>query len=120
MQSLSKKLRAAGWIHTYDWTIHGTVKETDMKTLKEVGKKELDAVREADILIVLTPQGRGTHTELGIAAALDKKIYLCHTDNHYFLCDDNTSAFYWLPNVKHVIGNTDEIAKEVLLENSTL
>ena len=114
---LANKLKSAGWTHTYDWTIHGSVKEKDIDTLKDVGQKEFNGVREADIVIVLTPQGRGTHTEFGMAIALGKKIFLCHTDSAYFLCDDNTSAFYWLPNVIRLIGNTDSIAREILLAN---
>lgn len=119
VQYLAGKLKAAGWTHTYDWTIHGPVKETDMALLKDVGQKECDAVREADIVIVLTPQGKGTHTELGMAIALNKRIYLCHTDNTYFLSDDNTCAFYWLPHVVRLIGSSDDIAREILLANRT-
>lgn len=120
VQALAGKLKAAGWTHTYDWTVHGSVKETDIDLLKDVGQKECNAVREADIIIVLTPQGRGTHTEFGMAVALGKKVYLCHADNTYFLCDDNTSAFYWLPNVIQLIGTTDDIAYEILLANRTV
>ena len=115
VQYLAGKLKAAGWTHTYDWTVYGPVKETNIDSLKEIGQEEFNAVREADIVIVLTPQGRGTHTELGMAIALNKKIYLCHTDNTYFLCDDNTSAFYWLPNIIQLVGTTDTIAHEILL-----
>ena len=115
---LAGKLKAAGWVHTYDWTVHGSVKETDEDTLKDVGQKEFNAVREADVVIVLTPQGRGTHTEFGMALALDKEIYLCHADNTYFLCDDNTSAFYWLPIVNRLTGTIDDIVHEILLASA--
>jgi len=114
---LAGKLKAAGWTHTYDWTANELANETNIDTLKDIAQNEYNAVREADIVIVLTPQGRGTHTEFGMAIALDKKIFLCHTDSAYFLCDDNTSAFYWLPNVIRLIGNTDSIAREILLAN---
>ena len=107
---LSDRLRKAGWIHTYDWTIHGSVKEVSVERLKEVAQLEYNGIKEADVVIILTPQGRGTHTELGIAIALNKQIYLCHTDNTYFKCDDNTSAFYWLNSVTQVTKNIDEIA----------
>lgn len=49
-----------------------------------------------------------------MAIALNKIIYLCHEDDTYFKCDDNTSAFYWLPEVKHLIGNTESIAAQLL------
>jgi nucleoside 2-deoxyribosyltransferase len=113
VQSLSEKLKSAGWTHTYDWTAHGSVKESNIELLKEVGQKEFDGVKNADVVIVLTPQGRRTHTELGMAIALNEKIYLCHTDDKYFKCNDDTSAFYWLPQVKQFIGNIDDIANEL-------
>lgn len=113
VQNLAKLLIKFGWEHTYDWTIHGSIKATDVETLKSVGQKEFDAVKNADIVIVLTPQGRGTHIELGIAAALNKTIYIYHTDDKYFKCDDNTSAFYWLSNVKHFIGSIEELAEKI-------
>jgi len=120
VRCLAGKLKAAGWTHTYDWTAHGSVKETDIDSLKDVGQKEFNAVSETDVVIVLTPQGRGTHTEFGMAIALNKKIYLCHADDTYFLCDDNTSAFYWLPNVIRLIGTADDIAHEILIADRTL
>ena len=107
---LAGKLKSAGWIQTYDWTVHGSVKEVSIEALKEVGKKEYNGVKEADVLIVLTPQGRGAHVELGMAIAFNKRIFLCHADNTYFTCTDNTSPFYWLPQVNQFIGNTDEVA----------
>ena len=113
VQSLAGQLKAFGWEHTYDWTTHGSIKETDVETLKAVGQKELDGVKCADIVIVLTPQGRGTHVELGIAVALNKTVYIHHEDDKYFKCDDNTSAFYWLPGVKHFAGSVEELAEEL-------
>ena len=37
VQSLAKLLINFGWIHTYDWTTHGLVKENDVETLKSIG-----------------------------------------------------------------------------------
>ena len=113
VQSLAKQLKNLGWEHTYDWTIHGSIKETDVETLKSVGQEELNGVKSADIVIVLTPQGRGTHVELGIAVALNKTVYIYHIDDTYFKCDDNTSAFYWIPNVKHFTGSIEELVNKL-------
>lgn len=113
VQSLAKLLKADGWEHTYDWTIRGSMREADIETLKSVGQKELDGVKNADIVIVLTPQGRGTHVELGMAIALNKLIYICHFDDTYFKCDVNTSTFYWLPQVKHFTGTIEDLAIEL-------
>lgn len=117
VQELSKSLKNFGWVHTYDWTIHGSIKETDVETLKAIGQKEADGVKSADIVIILTPQGRGTHVELGMAIALNKIVYICHSDDTYFKCDDNTSTFYWLPNVKHFIGNIEMLAEKIQKDN---
>lgn len=114
VRSLAQLLKNSGWIHTYDWTSHDLVKETDTETLKHIGEKEYHGVKQADIVIVLTPQGRGTHTEFGMAIALNKIIYLCHEDDTYFKCDDNTSSFYWLSQIHHLIGNTKYIASELI------
>ncbi len=88
---LAGKLKAAGWVHTYDWTSdwtkQGSVKETNKEILISIAKKESEGVSDADIVIVLTPQGRGTHTEFGMAIALNKTVFLCHIDNTYFKCD---------------------------------
>lgn len=114
VRRLAQLLANSGWIHTYDWTLHGLVKEMDPETLKYIGEKEYNGVMQADIVIVLTPQGRGTHTEFGMAIALNKIIYLCHEDDTYFKCDDNTSSFYWLSAVNHLIGNIEYIASELI------
>ncbi len=120
VRALADKLKAAGWTHTYDWTAHGSVKSTDADTLRAIGQREFGGVRDADIVIVLTPQGRGTHTELGMAIALNKTVYICHGDDTYFKCDDNTSAFYWLRQVKHIVGGTAEIADKILSYKYTI
>lgn len=114
VRSLSKLLKNSGWTHTYDWTHHVSEKASDTETLRHIGEQEYNGVRQADVVIILTPRGRGTHTEFGMAIALNKIIYLCHEDDTYFKCDDNTSAFYWLPEVKHLIGNTESIAAQLL------
>lgn len=114
VRNLSRLLKNAGWEHTYDWTLHCPVKEIDAETLKSIGEKEYEGIKQSDVVIVLTPQGRGTHTEFGIAIALNKKVYLCHYDDTYFKCDDNTSTFYWLSQVNQLIGNIEDIASELL------
>lgn len=114
VRCLAQILENHGWTHTYDWTSEVLVKDTDIETLKRIGEKELNGVKQADVVIILTPQGRGTHTEFGIALALNKIICLCHKDDTYFKCDDNTSSFYWLPKVNHLIGDTDHIASELI------
>ncbi len=120
VQTLSKSLKDFGWKHTFDWTTLEFTKEANIETLKDISKKEFDGVKNADVIIILTPEGTGTHIELGIAAALNKKIYICHEDDKYFKCDDNTSAFYWLPCITHFVGGIDELAKKLQMDYSNM
>ena len=118
VQLLAEKLKTAGWIHTYDWTDEWMKhKPTDLaneQDLAAIAKQEFEGVAQADVVIILTPQGRGTHIELGMALALNKTVFICHSDDTYFKGDDNTTAFYLLPQIIRVIGDTEEIAEKVL------
>ena len=88
--------------------------DIDLDTLRSIGERELEGVRRSDAVIVLTPRGRGTHAELGMALALGKRVYLCHDDDTFFKCDENTSAFYWLPQVNRIVGSLEDIARALL------
>ena len=95
------KLAPYGIELTYDWTIHGSVKDTTKERITEVCSAELAGVRDADMVIALLPGGRGTHAEIGAAAVLGKPLAL-YSDNprHFIPCKD-TCAFYWPPDVFH-------------------
>jgi len=76
-QLVISKLEKFGHEVTYDWTTHGKIDVKDQETIKiakEVAKKELQGVMDADVLIVLYPGGGGTHIEFGAALALNKPI----------------------------------------------
>ena len=119
VRELSDKLKSAGWIQTFDWTMHLS-EELTVDFLGEMGQMEFTGVKDADIVILLIPGGRGTHTELGMAIALNKIIYLCHEDSAYFDDTNNTSTFYWLPQVNKLNGTLDNIAQNVLRLNSKI
>ena len=119
VKSLASLIKQSGWEHTYDWTVHDWSVELDLETLQSIGQEECKGVKSADVLIVFTPQGRGTHVELGIAIALDKVVYICHEDDKYFQCDDHTCAFYWLPNVHHFVGSVEALAKKLQTDSSS-
>ena len=118
VRHVASLLKGHGWTHTCDWT-NFVVSSNSPDSLRTIGEKELDGVRTADIVIVLTPQGRGTHIELGMAIALGKKVYIYHADDSYFLCDDNTCSFYWLPQVKQLTGKIDAAVEAILRENTS-
>lgn len=61
---------------TYDWTTHGSVQALGRDVIAKTAKAELDGVISADFIIVLLPGGAGTHTELGAALALGKRVYI--------------------------------------------
>ncbi len=113
VRRLAGLLKDAGWEHTYDWTAHDLGEEMDGETLQAIAQKEAEGVKNADVVIVLTPQGRGTHVEMGMAIALHKRVYLCHEDDWFFQCDDNTSTFYWLPNMVRFVGSIEALAERV-------
>lgn len=76
---------------TYDWTVHGRIDEEHM--LGQIGKFELDGVLSADLLFMMQPARQGTHVEMGVALAANKKIILVQDG----LSERKT--FYYLPNV---------------------
>lgn len=85
---------------TYDWTTHGSVQMEGIDRIREVALDEMRGVLEADAVIVLLPGGRGTHTELGMALAARKPVFLHGRDSSSFLDHTGrTCAFYYDPLV---------------------
>ncbi len=85
---------------TYDWTVHGSVKNDGVKRIAEVAVLEKQGVLDADYVVVLLPGGRGTHAELGMALAANKPVF-AHADpkHKFFGSSEATSAFYHDPLV---------------------
>ena len=83
VRQLAQLLKDAGWEHTYDWTasLHTPL---SLDTLRTMGEREFQGVKDADVVILLSPRGKGTHTEFGMALAWGKKVYLCHGDDSLF------------------------------------
>lgn len=98
-------LKAQGFEQTYDWTEN--TRASSIEDLKRIGQLEREAVCEADFLVVLLPAGKGSHIELGIAAGQGKPVYLLSESEEFFEFDV-TSTFYYLPEVKILIGNLKE------------
>ncbi len=107
----SKKLEENGWKHTYNWTKNISNDET-IEDLIEYSKLEQAGIKEADVVIILLPAGRGTHIELGMALALNKKIFLCSETKDEFSIE-NTVNFYQLPNIIRLVGTAEENIKEI-------
>ncbi len=114
----SKALEENGWSHTYNWTknISGRVTIEDLVKYSEL---EIKGIVDSDAVIILLPAGRGTHIELGMALALNKKIFLCAASKEEFGIE-NTVNFYQLPDCIKLVGSADENIKEILkMSNSS-
>ncbi len=107
----SKRLEENGWKHTYNWTENISNDET-IEDLIEYSKLEQEGIKDADVVIILLPAGRGTHIELGMALALNKKIFLCSATEDEFSIE-NTVNFYQLPNIIRLVGTAEENIKEI-------
>ena len=76
-------------------------------------KLESQGIIDSDVVIILLPAGRGAHIELGMALALNKKIFLCSATKEEFSIE-NTVAFYGLPNIIQLIGTADDNIMKIL------
>ena len=108
----SKILEEKGWKHTYNWAKNINGDET-IKDLIEYSKLEQQGIIDSDVVIILLPAGRETHIELGMALALNKKIFLCSENKEEFSIK-NTVNFYQLPNIVRLVGTADENLKEII------
>lgn len=108
----SKILEEKGWKHTYNWAKNINGNET-IEDLIEYSKLEQKGIIDSEVVIILLPAGRGTHIELGMALALDKKIFLCSATEDEFSVK-NTVNFYQLPNIIKLVGTADENIKEII------
>nr|WP_144921004.1 group-specific protein [Paenibacillus bovis] len=107
---VSNLLKEKGFIQTYDWTRNE--RASTIEDLREIGIQELNAVKEADFIIVLLPAGKGSHIELGIALGQGKRIYL-HSPNNEVNNVDTTSTFYHVPEVQKCNGTIEELIEFV-------
>lgn len=108
----AKLLKESGWEQTYDWVknVSDDVSKDDMIKYASL---ESQGIVDADVVIVLLPGGRGAHIELGMAMALNKKIFLCSTTEEEFSIE-NTVAFYELPKIIQLVGNAEDNVKRIL------
>lgn len=108
----AKILKENGLEEAYNW-VKNIKNDITKKDLEKYAKEETQAIVNSDIIIILLPAGRGTHVELGMALALNKKIFLCSETNEEFNIK-NTVAFYELPNIIKLVGTPDENIKKII------
>lgn len=108
----AKMLKEYGWEHTYDW-VKNVGNDVSIDDMVKYAKLESQGIAASDVVIILLPAGRGAHIELGMAMALNKKIFLCSTSGEEFNIK-NTVAFYELPKIVKLVGTADENIKEII------
>ena len=101
---LLEALEAQGWVRTFAWTGD----EIDPDRHADIALKELAGVREADVVIVLLPGGRGTHVEIGAALALGKPVIL-HAPDRDTLTKPYPCVFHYHPSVKLVVSEVLDV-----------
>ncbi|EJQ48943.1 Uncharacterized protein BWINRASL_04089 [Bacillus mycoides] len=103
---ISSQLKEVGWHHTYDWTKNE--RATNREQLQKIGEEEQKAIREADVFLLILDGGNGSHTEFGMAIALEKKVYIYHEGNSL------QTTFYHLPEINIFGGDAAEFASYVM------
>lgn len=126
VRKLKAVLDAAGWEHTYDWTVHGAIYPQGRDAMVKCADSEILGVLAADIVITLLPGGRGTHTELGATIAqtvlagilgsktAGQRIVIYSADPEVdFGINEKTCAFYHHPLVER-FDDWDEMIDSLL------
>lgn len=96
---------------TYDWTSHGGVLGNGRKECEKVCKTEIEGVLQSDVVIVLLPGGKGTHTELGVALATHKRVILVVDDRNKLDC-----VFYYHDKISIVERSKHHTWADLLYE----
>ena len=110
-QALSEVLKKRGHELTYDWMAHGDIRREGDIRMSEAAFNELRAVRDAELVVVLLPGGKGTHTELGQAIATrgNKRIIVWSEHGDEFSFDERTCVFYFHPCIERVTCPFEEL-----------
>lgn len=117
VRALRDDLLRTGHVLTYDWTVHGSVQTGGPAAIARAAAAECEGVRDADVVIVLLPGGKGTHVELGIAHALRKTILIVG-DRRAFPGDGRECAFYHGDNIAHLGGEHTAVIPALLSMNA--
>ncbi len=102
VSTVSALLEKKGGRLSYDWTKIQCPKNLD--ALKIIGESEKKAVFDADCLILLTPAGKSSHVEFGIALGRKIPIFL-YAQTAEELDFERISAFYLVSGVKTFVGS---------------
>lgn len=107
---VSDQLKEMGFIHSYDWTQNDKV--TSIDQMRDIGRKEMTAVKKSNFIVVLLPAGKGSHIELGIALGNSIKIYL-YSPNDEINDIEKTSTFYHQEGIHKCKGTLEELIQYI-------
>ena len=102
-----------GYSITYDWTTHGSVKDTSVERLQEVAMVETGALDAADFVVALLPGGYGTHVEIGYTLGNGKSLFLHSEDPATFQIGPQANAFYHHTNLTQIVCPLTELAERL-------
>jgi predicted Rossmann-fold nucleotide-binding protein len=114
VRAVSLQLKQIGWHHTYDWTQNE--RAISLEALQEIGLLEKQAIANSDVVVVILPGGKGSHIELGLAIAWQKKIFL-YSPNLEAMDLQTTSTFYHLPEVQICKGSIEELIATICISS---
>ena len=106
-------LKQFGHEITYDWTVHGSVRETSKERLQEVAHAEFEGILQADFVLVLLPGGKGTHAELGFSIASEKQVFVHSQDPLAFELGPQVCAFYHHRDVIRLTCPIEDVSEQV-------
>lgn len=106
----ARALEEGGHVRTYDWTKHGDVSGESQERKQAVAATEMQAVVNADLVVLLLPGRFGTHAELGVSIATsgNKRILLWSESSAPFDGSSGFCVFYHHPSVERVVCPFDE------------
>ncbi len=107
-KEIIQKLKSLGHSITFNWTKQANLKPYN-KNLEQsaiFSKRVISAIKNCNSFILLTDQaGAGMHTELGVAIAEKKKIFIIGKHS-------NTNVFFFHPNIKR-LNSINNLFKEI-------
>jgi nucleoside 2-deoxyribosyltransferase len=89
-------LKSNGWERTFDWADR---EASGPSEYSDLAVAEIAGIRDADVVIVILPGGRGTHVEIGAALAMGKPVII-HAPNRKILETPYPCAFHYHSMVK--------------------
>jgi len=113
VSELAAIMKADGHTHTYDWT-QTLNHNNDDSELKALAYAEVKGVQDAEILIVILPGGRGTHTEIGIAIASEIPIVIYGSSPDAYIVNGQKNPFYYYKHITIHFGEFEQFINKLL------